>query len=327
MVYSQKFVACVLVNGEPQRELANGTVPIPFGTEYALRFRNKHDRRAVVQIFIDGENVSGGGYVIQPRSSVDIRRHADKDVAFKFVSLDSPEAVDHGKNGPNTDKIKGTIEARFFLEKKDAPTPKIVEHHHHHYPKPWGSWRPWYYDTALWQYAPPYGTWCGTGGASSSGGSATSTFAAFNKGDQPISGVYCASAISRDLHEGTPTMDAAPAAAPSMPSMPTIKLMSLQKDLKDGCTVEGNYTGQTFWETHVDLETEYTSVKMFLQGYDASTSKRSILLCEDKPKGKSLLDLERENEDLRRKLAEIERKELEAQLERKKKAKPKIKKV
>jgi len=61
MVYSNKFVMCVLHHGHPLKELANGMVSLPFGAEYALRLRNKNNRRAVVKLFIDGENVSGGG--------------------------------------------------------------------------------------------------------------------------------------------------------------------------------------------------------------------------------------------------------------------------
>ena len=117
MVYSNRFVACVLLNGTPQRELANGVVPIPFNSEYSLRFRNKHNRRACVKFTIDGESVCGGGYIIGANSSIDIHRHFDKDARFKFVSLDSPDAVDAGKNGPNEDGTKGLIEAKFYLEK------------------------------------------------------------------------------------------------------------------------------------------------------------------------------------------------------------------
>jgi hypothetical protein len=120
MVYSSRFVVCILVNGQIQKELADGTVPIRFGTQYSIRFRNKHNRRAVVKFTIDGEDVSGSGsgYVINANSAIDIHRYADKDVSFKFVSLDSPEAIDFGKNGPNLDKTKGVIEARFYLEKE-----------------------------------------------------------------------------------------------------------------------------------------------------------------------------------------------------------------
>jgi hypothetical protein len=300
MVYSQKFVACVLVNGVPQRELANGTVPIPFGVEYALRFRNKHDRRAVVQIFIDGENVSGAGYVIQPRSSIDIRRHSGKDVAFKFVSLDSPEAIDHGKNGPNQDKVKGTIEARFFLEKQHPPATTVIEHHHHHYPKPVypRPVHPW------WGYYPDYGTWYDASGTIGSLGSSSFTMASSGKmGAQASIRCMSAQAPATDaLMEGKATNYVAPSA----------------EALKDGCTVEGGLTGQSFWQTNVDLETDYISVKLFLQGYDAATIQGPTLLCESSKKsgGKALRDLERENEDLRRRIAEMEREQLERKLKR-----------
>jgi len=118
MVYSNKFVMCVLVDGVPQEELSNGVVRLPFGTEYCLRFRNKHSRHAVVRLRIDGEEISGGGYIVPAHGYIDVQRPVDKDAAFKFVSLGSAEAVEFGKNGPNLDKSKGVIEASFYLEKK-----------------------------------------------------------------------------------------------------------------------------------------------------------------------------------------------------------------
>jgi hypothetical protein len=128
--YSNKFVLCILVNGQVQKDLANGEVHIPFGSEYAVRLRNKNNRRAVVDLVIDGETV--GSFVVKANNHLDVKRWADKDVAFKFVDLESPDAYDHGKQGANPDKLKGTVEARFRLEKEN---PK-VEHIHHYYPYP-----------------------------------------------------------------------------------------------------------------------------------------------------------------------------------------------
>ncbi len=126
MVYSNRFVMCVLHDGKPQPETANGIVRLPFSAEYALRFRNKNDRRCGVKLFIDGECVSDGCYVVDAGGVIDIRRHALRDAAFKFVSLDSPDAVEHGKNGPNHDKTKGLIEAWFYLEKeRPKPVPMV----------------------------------------------------------------------------------------------------------------------------------------------------------------------------------------------------------
>src|SRR4051812_30001008 len=100
-MYSGKFVMNVLLDGHFIQEKANGSVPIPFGSEYSIKIRNKNNRRAVVRFSIDGENVSGDGYVIQSNHFLDIERHQSNPSKFRFVSLDSDEAYDFGKNGPN----------------------------------------------------------------------------------------------------------------------------------------------------------------------------------------------------------------------------------
>jgi len=300
-VYSNHFVMCVLVNGQPTQELANGVVTLPFGTEYALRFRNKHNRRAVVKIYIDGENVSGEGYVVRANNHIDIKRHHDIDRSFKFVSLDSPDAVDHGKNGPNADKVKGTIEARFYLE-KETPAPLVVDHHHHYHH------HGFYRRKSIYEH--PHitcadndnsirpATKCGPGGSSVRGrGMSTGGYV------EPASLGFCG-------HSAAPSdslnfFESAPSHSITSPSLSS-------PILKDGCTVEGNVTGQSFHTVSIDLETTYTSLKLYLQGHEAEIESAA-------PKRKTnkdnrVDDLEAENEELRRKLAELENAELKAKL-------------
>lgn len=299
-MYSNKFVLCVLVNGQPLQELANGVVTLPFGTEYALRFRNKNNRRAVVKIYIDGENVSGDGYVIRANDHVDIKRHHDVDRSFKFVSLDSPDAIDHGKNGPNEDKTKGTIEARFYFEKEAPPRPVVVDHHHHHHHHDW--YRPIVPRPMPYPYNGPWISY------SSSASSKKATL-------RGIGGSSAGGSVNYGCTmDSSPTMGCAPSTFESAPS--TLGFCeSSNKVLKDGCTVEGNYTGQNFHTVYIDLEETYTSLKLFLQGHEQEVQAAIAPKKTRKTnKDNRIDDLEAENEELRRKLAELENEQLKSKL-------------
>ena len=289
-MYSNKFVVCLLLNGEVQKELANGVVKLPFGSEYALRFRNKHNRRAVVQIYVDGENVSGGGYVIPANDAIDIKRHHDKDRAFKFVSLDSPDAIEHGKNGPNEDKVKGTIEARFYLEKEKVQPvyPVVIDHHHHHHhdhyvptpiypepwPKPWRPYGPWCGETNITYGGSGYATKGGSGLSMNMGGGGSSC----SLGGMTKSTLSCGESEMKTSSFANPAGTFADKSA--LYSCDSIKHISEadyaarlneSMPLQDGCTVEGNASGQSFYSTWVDMEETYTSVKIFLQGFVPKT--------------------------------------------------------
>lgn len=261
---------CVLHKEKPQQELANGVVKLPFGSEYALRFRNKNNRRAVVKFFIDGENVSGPGYIVNANSYVDIKRHFEVDRSFKFVSLESPEAIDFGKNGPNKDKTKGVIEARFYLEKENRIKPTIP------------IYRPTFKSIDSRKYS-----WLPEG-------------APFLRGQfRPMS-----------MCDGVK----------SITSSCTKDLESCQLPLSDGCTVEGAATGQSWTEVTIEIEETYTTLKLFLQGYEENTKVAGTQFNEDlqnleplflrkeenfNESNEDLTNLESENERLRLKIEEI----------------------
>jgi hypothetical protein len=351
MVYSNKFVMCVLVNGRPQKELANGQVSLPFGTEYSLRFRNKNDRRAVVEIWIDGENVSGSGYVVNAHDYVDIKRHHDIDRSFKFVSLDSEDAIEHGKNGPNHDKVKGVIEAKFRLE---VERPNVIyrdvhhDHHHHHHHdhyKPIPMPRPYPYHPPIWLTSsndnsgqPTYGSKpdgrvyptgargmsAGGGGTTSSCGPISSSLSAPDEGGMDME---CSAdpALTTDGIAKGATMNFAgdDIAQFKRISIPTARKVGSEQELQDGCTVEGHSTGQQFRQVHIDLEYAETSLKLFLVGYDEDEVEE-VVVKKVHPKKKrrtvkddKVTELEDENQRLRQELADLKSAEnLEAENER-----------
>lgn len=273
MVYSSKFVMCVLKDGVPAKELANGVVKIPFGSSYALRFRNKNNRRALVKFFIDGEEASGSGYIVSANGSVDIERWAEKAVKFNFVALDSPEAIDFGKNGPNEDKVNGTIEARFFLE-KEYPVPAYTSstevHHHHHYPKP----TPWYMPNPFWhvnggnrvfldlndQHHGPSVTCTGV---------APTCDTYSSNSVKPPTSSYKGMMSRPNIRGSAKEQEIDDLKMNIIVNNPCVIGMALNDapPIQDGCTVEGSHSSQTFRIIQFEAETDYVVVKVFLQGY------------------------------------------------------------
>ncbi len=273
-MYSGGFVMAVLVDGKPVSEKANGQVDIPYG-EYALRFRNKHkDRRAVVKLTIDGEDVSGGGgYVIPASGFVDIERHFDSPHKFLFVDLDSPEAVDAGKNGANLDKQKGVIAASFYLEKKPDPVTQVIHEHHYHPPVVWPE--PWYPRPPR-PYRPyPHPMFLGQIGNAVDGANSRSMNCSLG---------------------GTPMMAGKPEPQAVFGSCDPVN---------DGCTVEGSHSNQQFHQQYIQYEDTPTVLRIFLQGYvkpaevaHERPGKRKV----EKDNAQKLGLLEEQIEDMRKEL-------------------------
>jgi hypothetical protein len=288
---------CILVDGQVQKELANGCVPIPFGTNYSLRLRNKNDRRAVVKFSIDNENVSGAGFIVPANDYIDIKRHADKDCGFKFVDLDSPEAVDAGKNGANEDKVKGVIEARFYLEKKiEQPKEVHIHHYDHYYPQPYIGqpyipWRDPYKPYSPSKQYPDITFYSSNQHTNSTRHKFPSTPRSTGKSrGGSICGQSCGQSYGYSLETDQPT-------AGYMSNSSVANINSLQ----DGCTVEGKSTGQLFSSTYIDIEKDCVILKLFLQGYYPEKPVKVR-----KTKSQEVRDLKRENKRLRKQLAERE---------------------
>jgi hypothetical protein len=92
MMYQDKFVVAVKVNGKVLREFGD-TVKVPFGAEYSLYLKNLNVHRAVVNISIDGKDVTEGGVIVNANSAVDLERFLGGSLTegrkFKFVERTS----------------------------------------------------------------------------------------------------------------------------------------------------------------------------------------------------------------------------------------------
>lgn len=88
-MYGNKLAAAIKVNGKVLREFKD-TVHIPFGSEYAITIKNLHTTRAVVNVYIDGDNMVPGGLVLNAGQSIDLERSVKNNNLtegnkFKFI--------------------------------------------------------------------------------------------------------------------------------------------------------------------------------------------------------------------------------------------------
>ncbi len=89
MMYESKMAAAIKVKGKVLREFKD-TVYVPFGSEYSILLKNLHTTRAVVNVFIDGDDMVPGGIVLNAGQEVDLERsvkngNLNEGNKFKFI--------------------------------------------------------------------------------------------------------------------------------------------------------------------------------------------------------------------------------------------------
>ena len=248
-MYKNNFVVAVKVNGTAQKELKDGSVIIPFDSEYVIHLRNKHrDKNAVAFVYLDGELITPSGIVVYKNSFVDLERPTDKAVKFKFISLEAPEAIEFGKDVENSDKGMGVIEVRWYLEKELPYLSDVIidSHHYRNYPK---IVDPFDYINEI------RGMQLGD---KFKAVTRRSFYSPFN--------TPCSMAAPSNSNLNTENLNCSQ--VPSPVSYDPIQA-------KDGCTVEGGYSSQKFTSIHMDIEDCYTIIKLVLKGVVARERKIS----------------------------------------------------
>ena len=116
MMYNNKLVASLKANGKILREFKD-TVYIPFGSEYSILLKNLNSTRALVNVFLDGENAVPGGLVLNAGQEIDLERfvkngNLSEGNRFKFI-----ERTSSIENGPRGIKLEdGLIRVEFQFE-------------------------------------------------------------------------------------------------------------------------------------------------------------------------------------------------------------------
>lgn len=88
-MYNSKLVASIKANGKVLREFKD-TVYIPFGSEYSILLKNLNTVRALINIYIDGDNIVPGGLVLNAGQEIDLQRairngNMNEGNKFKFI--------------------------------------------------------------------------------------------------------------------------------------------------------------------------------------------------------------------------------------------------
>jgi hypothetical protein len=105
MMYGNKLACAIKVNGKVLREFKD-TVYIPFRSEYSILVKNLEGRRAVVNVYIDGDNAVPGGLVLNANQEVELERkivngNLREGNRFKFI-----ERTENIENGPRGIKLE-----------------------------------------------------------------------------------------------------------------------------------------------------------------------------------------------------------------------------
>ena len=116
-MYNQKLVASIKANSKVLREFKD-TVYIPFASEYSILLKNLNTTRAVVNVFIDGENVVPGGLVVDAGRTIDLERwikNGNLSEGNKFKFIERTTAIEDGPRGIKLEDGLVRIEYQFEL--------------------------------------------------------------------------------------------------------------------------------------------------------------------------------------------------------------------
>jgi hypothetical protein len=100
MMYNSKLVASIKANGKVLREFKD-TVYIPFGSEYSILLKNLNTVRALINIYIDSDNIVPGGLVLNAGQEIDLQRairngNMTEGNKFKFIERTGKIEVHRG---------------------------------------------------------------------------------------------------------------------------------------------------------------------------------------------------------------------------------------
>lgn len=122
MMYHQKMAVAIKTLGRVLRENKD-TVYLPFGVEYQVTLKNLNTVRAIVNVYIDGENVVPGGLVLLAGQEVDLERsikNGNLTEGNRFKFIERTQAVEKGPRGVKLED--GIVRVEYQFEQVYRPS-------------------------------------------------------------------------------------------------------------------------------------------------------------------------------------------------------------
>jgi len=135
-MYNSKLVASIKVKGKILREFKD-TVYVPFNSEFTILLKNLNTVRAVVNVFIDGENAVPGGLVIDPGRSVDLERwikNGNLTEGNRFKFIERTAKIEEGPRGIKDEDGLIRVEYQFELPRPIINVNQIIGGQFPYYP-------------------------------------------------------------------------------------------------------------------------------------------------------------------------------------------------
>jgi hypothetical protein len=147
MMYSNKFVAAIKVNGEVLRE-SGDLVTVPFGSEYSVFLKNLNSVRIQVKVSVDGQEAIDG-LVLGPNQTIDLERfvrNGNLSSGNRFKFIERTEVIEKHRGIGSED---GLIRIEYATERVTEVVHRTVIRDHYY------DWYPY-----LRPYRWPYGRPC-----------------------------------------------------------------------------------------------------------------------------------------------------------------------
>lgn len=149
-MYNEKFVSTVKVNGKVLREQGD-KVFVPWNSEYSIYLKNLNSQRALVNVEIDGECVTGSGLILDQNQCIDLERYLDgnlnKGRKFKFIKRTGDIENFRGARAED-----GLVRVEYQFEEQVKYYPPYIPTDHYG----------WNIHDDLKEFGNKFGTYCGT---------------------------------------------------------------------------------------------------------------------------------------------------------------------